>query len=77
MNRVQGKELLVPPPATAHGALIQHLIASDPAHFQPSNVNFGLFPSLVGRKIPKKERGRLRSAQALALIDEWSRLILA
>lgn len=72
---VQGKELLVPPPATAHGALIQHLTASDPGHFQPSNVNFGLFPPLVGRKIPKKERGRLRSAQALALIDEWRRLI--
>jgi len=74
---VQGKALLVPPPATAHGALIQHLIASDPAHFQPSNVNFGLFPPLVGRKIPKKERGRLRSAQALALIDEWRQLISA
>jgi methylenetetrahydrofolate--tRNA-(uracil-5-)-methyltransferase len=72
---VQGKALLTPPPATAHGALIQHLTVSDPAHFQPSNVNFGLFPPLVGRKIPKKERGRLRSAQALALIDEWRRLI--
>ena len=74
---VQGKGLLTPPPATAHGALIQHLTVSDPAHFQPSNVNFGLFPPLVGRKIPKKERGRLRSAQALALIDEWRRLISA
>ena len=74
---VQGKGLLTPPPATAHGALIRHLTVSDPAHFQPSNVNFGLFPPLVGRKIPKKERGRLRSAQALALIDEWRRLISA
>ena len=66
-----GKTLATPPPATAHGALIRHLTASDPAHFQPSNVNFGLFPPLTGRKIPKKARGRLRAEQALALINEW------
>jgi methylenetetrahydrofolate--tRNA-(uracil-5-)-methyltransferase len=70
-----GKELLSPPLATAHGALIGHLTTSDPAHFQPSNVNYGLFPPLIGRKIPKKERGRLRSAQALTLIEEWRRTL--
>lgn len=67
---VLGKAALVPPAATAHGALIQHLTGSDPAHFQPSNVNFGLFPPLTGR-IPKKERGRLRAELALGLIKEW------
>lgn len=72
---VQGKSLLNPPPATAHGALIGHLTQSDPAHFQPSNVNFGLFPPLVftGRKLPKKERGRHRAAQALELLDIWKK----
>ena len=68
-----GKELVVPPPATAHGALIHHLTASDPAHFQPSNVNFGLFPPFWGRKIPKKLRGRLRAEQALAQLQTWRR----
>ncbi|WP_448871497.1 methylenetetrahydrofolate--tRNA-(uracil(54)-C(5))-methyltransferase (FADH(2)-oxidizing) TrmFO [Desulfobulbus propionicus] len=70
---VQGKPLLIPPPATAHGALIGHLTQSDPAHFQPSNINFGLFPPLVftGRKLPKKERGRHRAEQALALLLAW------
>jgi methylenetetrahydrofolate--tRNA-(uracil-5-)-methyltransferase len=66
-----GREMLVPPPVTAHGALIGHLTTSDPTHFQPSNVNFGLFPPLVGRKISKKERGRLRSELALTGIEEW------
>lgn len=66
-----GKALVELPLATAHGALIHHLIASDPAHFQPSNINFGLFPPLVGRKIPKKERGRIRAGQALDLITQW------
>lgn len=64
------KEPLIPPVATAHGALIHHLTASDPAHFQPSNVNFGLFPPLIGRTF-KKERGRIRAELALGLIKEW------
>lgn len=70
---MQGKPLAAPPAATAHGALIAHLTASDPAHFQPSNINFGLFPPLVftGKKIPKKERGRQRAEQALALLQQW------
>lgn len=66
-----GKEIRIPPPDTAHGALIKHLSASDPAHFQPSNINFGLFPPLVGRKIPKKLRGRLRADQALEQLRAW------
>jgi len=49
-----GKTGLVPPEATAHGALIRHLTGSDPAHFQPSNVNFGLFPPLSPGEPSKK-----------------------
>ena len=65
-----GQPPLVPPLATAHGALISHLTVTDPRYFQPSNINFGLFPPLEGR-IAKKERGQRRASQALALIDEW------
>ena len=70
-RQVLGKELMIPPPATAHGALLHHLIVSEPAHFQPANVNFGLFPPLTGRKIPKKERGRIRAELALTQLKEW------
>ena len=69
-----GQELATPPADTAHGALIRHLTASNPAHFQPSNVNFGLFPPLAGRKIPRKIRGQVRAEQALAQIRQWRRL---
>jgi len=62
------KEILVPPPATALGALIHHLTESDPIRFQPSNVNFGLFPPLE-KKIRKRERGRFRSEKALMLLE--------
>ena len=69
-HMVQHKPLVVPPPETAHGALIHHLTASDPAHFQPSNVNFGLFPPLK-KKIRKKERGRVRAELALAALVRY------
>jgi len=71
-----GQELVTPPPDTAHGALIRHLTASDPGHFQPSNVNFGLFPPLAGRKIPRKMRNQIRAEQALEQIRQWRRLFL-
>lgn len=35
-----------PPPETAHGALLGHLQNADAKHFQPMNVNYGLFPPL-------------------------------
>jgi len=66
------KEMLVPPPATALGALIHHLTESDSARFQPSNVNFGLFPPLE-KKMKKRERGRFRSEKALMLLEDWKR----
>ncbi len=66
----KGQALRVPPPATALGALINHLTRSDPAHFQPSNVNFGLFPPLK-KKIRKKERGAYRAQLALEELERW------
>ncbi len=35
---------LIPPADTAHGALIRHLTEPLSKHFQPSNVNYSLFP---------------------------------
>ena len=43
--RMQGKELPPVPPSSAHGALIRHITESESKHFQPSNINFGLFPA--------------------------------
>ena len=49
---------------------MRHLTQSDPAHFQPSNINFSLFAPLEGR-IPKKQRAALRAEAALQAIDQW------
>ncbi|MCL7489485.1 MAG: methylenetetrahydrofolate--tRNA-(uracil(54)-C(5))-methyltransferase (FADH(2)-oxidizing) TrmFO [Desulfobulbaceae bacterium] len=65
-----GRAPVMPPPETAHGALIRHLTASDPEHFQPSNVNFGLFPSLTA-KMRKRDRGPYRARIALQALEDW------
>ena len=65
-----GKEVLPPPPETALGALIVHLTQTDPDNFQPSNVNFGLFPAWK-KKVPKKLRGERRKEISLAALGLW------
>lgn len=65
-----GQEMVVPPPTTSMGALVQHLTMTEPSHFQPSNVNFGLFPPLR-QKLPKKLRGQARAELALADMRTW------
>ncbi|MDH4320560.1 MAG: methylenetetrahydrofolate--tRNA-(uracil(54)-C(5))-methyltransferase (FADH(2)-oxidizing) TrmFO [Desulfobulbaceae bacterium] len=66
-----GQEPVVPPPATALGALVSHLTNTECKHFQPSNVNFGLFPPITGKKMPKRLRGEYRATQALELLAQW------
>ncbi len=65
-----GDELTVPPPATALGALVRHITNAEPRHFQPMNVNYGLFPGLPGRVKKKEKRGRL-AERALAELNHW------
>ena len=60
----------VPPPETALGSLINHLTLSDPKRFQPSNINFGLFPPWE-KKIRKKFRGEERAKRSMAALGAW------
>ena len=67
---ISGSMPTPPPSATAFGALLRHLTTSDGRYFQPSNVNFGLFPP-VGKKMRKRERGAYRAKGALELLEKW------
>src|SRR5215470_13997499 len=66
----RGETVNIPPPTTAHGALLAHItgghvetIDAGPRSFQPMNVNFGLFPPL-SQALPKKVDGkRLRGTE--------------
>jgi methylenetetrahydrofolate--tRNA-(uracil-5-)-methyltransferase len=65
-----GRAPVVPPPETALGSLVHHLTGSDPLKFQPSNINFGLFPPWQ-EKVKKKVRGQERALLALASLALW------
>jgi methylenetetrahydrofolate--tRNA-(uracil-5-)-methyltransferase len=60
----------VPPAATAMGSLVGHITNVEAKHFQPMNVNYGLFPDLPGR-VKKKERRAMLAERALTEFDVW------
>jgi methylenetetrahydrofolate--tRNA-(uracil-5-)-methyltransferase len=79
---VLGQALTVPPATTAHGALLAHVtgrlgVPGEPIHFQPMNVNFGLFPPVEGA-VTGEDGKRLRGkAKTLAKKRAMSRRALA
>jgi methylenetetrahydrofolate--tRNA-(uracil-5-)-methyltransferase len=72
-----GQPIRVPPPTTAHGALLGHItgghietIDTGPRSFQPMNVNFGLFPPLTGATA-RTDKKRALCARAIADLETW------
>jgi methylenetetrahydrofolate--tRNA-(uracil-5-)-methyltransferase len=70
----RGEEPRLPPPGTAHGALVEYLANADPRDFQPMNVNFGLFPPLEGitRRVKKREKAGLMVDRARNAIGAYA-----
>ena len=66
-----GQPLVTPPPSSAHGCLIAHIVKSDPKHFQPMNTNFGLFPPVSIKTRDKEQKRRLMQQRALEDFDAW------
>ena len=65
--RARDQEPPLPPDTTAHGALLRYLVDADARHFQPMNVNYGLFPLLAetGVKLRRRQRHEQKAARAL------------
>ncbi len=59
------------PDTTAFGALARHLIDSGEKHFQPANVNYGLFPALP-RRLPRRQRRQAYAERAAADLAAWA-----
>jgi len=68
--RMQGKSVFPVPPSTAHGALIRHITESEGKHFQPSNINFGLFPASETRERIRDKKVRRTKVVEQAL-EAW------
>jgi methylenetetrahydrofolate--tRNA-(uracil-5-)-methyltransferase len=71
VSLARGEQPPLPPPTTALGALVRHITNAEVKHFQPMNVNYGLFPELAGR-VKKKERRQQLAERALADLTAWS-----
>lgn len=59
------------PATTALGALARHLTESDPKHFQPANINYGLFSELP-EKVRKGDRRAAYVERARAELAAWA-----
>jgi methylenetetrahydrofolate--tRNA-(uracil-5-)-methyltransferase len=59
------------PATTALGALARHLTESDPRHFQPANINYGLFEELPER-FRKADRRAAFAERARADLQAWA-----
>ena len=71
-----GKPILPPPPTSALGALLSHIVGgADTDTFQPMNVNFGLFPpldtKLKGGRRGRRDRRAAYARRALDAVDVW------
>jgi methylenetetrahydrofolate--tRNA-(uracil-5-)-methyltransferase len=68
---VAGRATSSPPRTTAIGALSYYVSHADPAHYEPTNITFGIMEPL-----PRPPRGRLdrklaMSTRALTDLDAW------
>ena len=80
-----GRSWLAPPEGSAHGALLNHLMNGNPDHFQPMNVNYGLFAPLPDdvlrtalgkrRKLPRSEKTALLAERALESIGCYRNIV--
>ncbi len=72
-----GRETSTPPRTTAIGALAYYVSHADAAHYQPSNITFGIMSplELVDRRLrrDRKARNEAISARALTELEAWTR----
>jgi methylenetetrahydrofolate--tRNA-(uracil-5-)-methyltransferase len=60
------------PRTTAIGALAYYASHADPAHYQPSNITFGIMEPLPGAPKGKKARNLAIAERALAALQNWA-----
>jgi methylenetetrahydrofolate--tRNA-(uracil-5-)-methyltransferase len=70
-----GRATSAPPRTTAIGALAYYASHADAAHYQPSNITFGIMAPLESTdnrlRRDRKARNEAISARALAALGEW------
>ena len=73
----KGDRLTAPPRTTAIGALAYYVSHANPAHYEPSNITFGIMPPLPddvlppGRRRDKLAKKLAISERALSDLENW------
>jgi methylenetetrahydrofolate--tRNA-(uracil-5-)-methyltransferase len=74
---VRGDAPRAAPRSTAIGALAYYVSHADPAHYQPTNITFGIMPApepAAGqRRMGKADRKAATAVRALRALDDWMR----
>ncbi|WP_146552125.1 FADH(2)-oxidizing methylenetetrahydrofolate--tRNA-(uracil(54)-C(5))-methyltransferase TrmFO [Rummeliibacillus sp. SL167] len=65
------QDLCIFPADTALGSMARYITEADSKHFQPMNVNFGLFPALGEKIRSKQERGEKYAERALNVLHQF------
>jgi len=66
-----GDPVSAPPRTTAIGALAYYVSHADPAHYEPSNITFGIMAPLEKAPNGRKQRNEALSARALSDLAAW------
>ncbi|MGE3955889.1 MAG: methylenetetrahydrofolate--tRNA-(uracil(54)-C(5))-methyltransferase (FADH(2)-oxidizing) TrmFO [Vicinamibacterales bacterium] len=69
----KGRPTSAPPRTTAIGALAYYASHANPAHYDPSNITFGIMEPLVQPPRGKADRKVALSHRALEALDAWMR----
>lgn len=72
LQRLNKKPHLAPPANTATGALLRHVTGSDPDHYSPANMHFGLFDPGFFTDVAGLKRDEARQAMATQSIENFN-----
>lgn len=72
---VLGEQQVEFPEESAIGSMAKYITTANPAHFQPMNANFGLFPELPVKIRGKQERNLQHANRALKIIQNFVKVL--
>lgn len=72
IDRLAGREPLLPPAETALGGLLTHL-SRHAEDYQPSNITFSHLPPWEGSRLKKRMKYEAMAERSLSALSEWSR----
>lgn len=72
-DELQGRPESPPPPETALGALLGHVVRGEGGRYEPSNIRWDFFPPLATKIRRRRERREAMAQRALETLEGWLR----